>query len=92
MNKNAHAVLDKLDSMQTACDISTIKKRAATVRSDQDEKGHSKQFHPSGNTHQYIDILLYDADQKRQHLFALAALIKSLADVPEQVNLYSMVY
>ncbi|KAI7877218.1 hypothetical protein K492DRAFT_150842 [Lichtheimia hyalospora FSU 10163] len=64
MNKNAHAVLDKLDSMQTACDISTIKKRAATVRSDQDEKGHN---------------------QKRQHLFALAALIKSLADVPEQI-------
>lgn len=45
MNKNAHAVLDKLDSMQVACDISTIKKRAAAVRSDQDEKGHSKEHH-----------------------------------------------
>lgn len=31
-----------------------------------------------------MDILILD--QKRQHLFALAALIKSLADVPEQVK------
>lgn len=30
--------------------------------------------------------MYYVLDQKRQHLFALAALIKSLADVPEQVK------
>lgn len=85
MNKNAHAVLDKLDSMQTACDISTIKKRAEAVRSDQYEKGHSKEHHYCTDVYDILINMLYNLDQKRQHLFALAALIKSLADVPEQV-------
>ncbi|KAI9322730.1 hypothetical protein BX666DRAFT_2109173 [Dichotomocladium elegans] len=64
MNKNAHAVQEKLDSMQAACNVSAIKRQAAKARSDKEEEGQ---------------------DQQRRHLYALASLIKSLADVPEQI-------
>ncbi|KAI8147229.1 hypothetical protein BJV82DRAFT_598254 [Fennellomyces sp. T-0311] len=64
MSKNAHMVQTKLDRMEAACDVSTVRQKAAEARAGQSEEGH---------------------DQKRRYLYALAALIKSLADVPEQI-------
>ncbi|KAI9484319.1 hypothetical protein BDB00DRAFT_155261 [Zychaea mexicana] len=64
MSKNAHAVQNKLDRMEAACDVSTIRKKAAEAKAGQNEEGH---------------------DQKRRYVYALASLIKSLADVPEQI-------
>ncbi|KAI9492770.1 hypothetical protein BDB00DRAFT_872991 [Zychaea mexicana] len=64
MSKNAHAVQNKLDRMEAACDVSLIRKKAAEAKADHNEEGH---------------------DQKRRYVYALASLIKSLADVPEQI-------
>ncbi|KAG2224520.1 hypothetical protein INT45_004365 [Circinella minor] len=64
MSKNAHSIQNKLDRMEAACDVSTIRQKAAEARTGQNEEVH---------------------DQKRRYVYALASLIKSLADVPEQI-------
>jgi hypothetical protein len=91
MSKNAQAIQTNFGRLQAACDVESIKMNAKlTLQKRDEENNQSKHITKISYTEERRLILFPIAriDTKRRYVYIIAALVKSLADVPEQVSIY----
>lgn len=87
MSKNAQAIQSNFERMQQACNVDSIKQTSKKTLRLRDEK--SNQSKNARKQHRHWPLLscpfVAHIDTKRKYIHVIAALVKSLADVPEQI-------
>lgn len=87
MSKNAQAIQSNFERMQHACDVDRIQQTSKKTLRLRDEKSNQSKHACKQDRHLPFLSCPFVAhiDTKRKYIHVIAALVKSLADVPEQI-------
>lgn len=86
MSKSAQTVQTNFERMLAACDVESIKLKAKKTLQERDEQNNQSKRTPPSNQYFVLTCITARIDTNRRYVYIIAALVKALADVPEQVK------